>query len=489
MARTLDTRLPGRPPLRVLVIEDSAQDAELIVAELERGGYDVVWERVETADAMRAALGQTTWDLVLSDYSLPNFTGTAALNLLKTTGLDVPFVIVSGSIGEEMAVAALKSGAHDFFVKHGLSRLVPAIERELADVTARRDREQAQAELRRSEARKAAVLDSVLDCIVTIDTNGTVIEFNGAAEKTFGYTKAQAMGRQLADLIIPPAFREAHRAGLARYLTTGDGPVLGKIIEVTAVRSDGSEFPVELAITAIRSDGPPIFTGVLRDITTRKQVDETRSRLAAIVASSDDAILSTTLDGTIVTWNAGAERLYGYAADEMVGTSVMHFVPVERHEEHKGVLQRAAQGEHLQPFETQRLTHDGSRVDISLTVSPITESGGRVTGISTIARNITDRKQAEAEVRRLNDEIHLQRLRVFRATMTTVQDIMNNFLNSLQLVRLESEGRLPSELLTLFDGMIDEAASKLQMLANLQTVNEKEMEIGVGIEYPDSVSR
>ena len=105
-----------------------------------------------------------------------------------------------------------------------------------------------------SEARKAAILDSVLDCIVTMDADGKVIEFNAAAERTFGYTKAEVMGRPLADVIIPPALRAAHTAGLARYLATGEGPLLGKVIEVTAMRSDGTEFPVELAITAIRSD-------------------------------------------------------------------------------------------------------------------------------------------------------------------------------------------------------------------------------------------
>src|SRR5439155_21149055 len=161
------------------------------------------------------------------------------------------------------------AGANEFLVKSHLSRLVPALERVHADAAARREREIAQTALRRSEALKAAVLDSVMDSIVTIDAGGQVIEFNAAAERTFGYAKAEAIGRPLADLIIPPALREAHRGGLANYLATGEGPLLGRLIEVTAVRSDGLEFPVELSITTIRTEGPPIFTGVLRDITAR----------------------------------------------------------------------------------------------------------------------------------------------------------------------------------------------------------------------------
>jgi DNA-binding NtrC family response regulator len=159
------TPLSSRKPLRVLVVDDSQPDAELVIAELERGGYDVVWDRVQTADALKTALARDTWDVILSDYDMPSFTGPAALNLFKTTGQDLPFLIVSGTLDEESAVAALKAGAHDFFVKHRLTRLIPAIERELADVTARREHELAQTALRRSEARKAAVLDSVLDSL------------------------------------------------------------------------------------------------------------------------------------------------------------------------------------------------------------------------------------------------------------------------------------------------------------------------------------
>jgi PAS domain S-box-containing protein len=486
MSRTLNARGSGGQPLRVLIVEDSKPDAELIIVELKRGGYDVVWERVQTAEAMTTALQRATWDVILSDYDLPGFSAPAALDLLKTTGQDVPFLVISGTIDEEAAVAALKAGAHDFFVKQRLSRLIPALERALADVATRRARERAQAALRRSEARKAAVLDSVLDCIVTIDAAGNVIEFNAAAERTFGYTKAEAMGRPLADLIIPPALRSAHRAGLANYLATGEGPLLGKLIEVTAIRADGTEFPVELAITSIRSDGPPIFTGVLRDITARKQTHETLARLAAIVTSSDDAILSTSLDGIVLTCNAGAERLYAYSASDMIGQNMSLFVPTDKLGELMSIFQRVGVGERVDSFETECMRRDGSRVDISLTVSPITDANGHAIGASTIARNITERKQAEAEMRRLNAEIQRQRLRVFKATMTTVHDIVNNFLNSLQLIRMEAEGRLPAELLTLFDGMIVQAAMELRTLGDLETIKEKEMEIGTGIDYPGS---
>jgi PAS domain S-box-containing protein len=212
----------------------------------------------------------------------------------------------------------------------------------------------------------AAVLDSVLDCIITMDANGIVLEFNAAAARTFGYTKAEAIGRVLADLIIPPPLRAMHAAGLARYLSTGEGPLLGKLIEITAVRSDGSEIPVELAITAIQTGKTPIFTGVLRELTARRA--------------------------------------------------------------------------------------------------------------------------AEAELKRLNDEIQLQRLRVFKATMRTVQQIVNNMLNTLQLVHVEAAGELPPQALTLIERLIKETADELKALGDLETVTEKDMAIGQGIDYPGSPS-
>ena len=142
----------------------------------------------------------------------------------------------------------------------------------------------------------SAVLDSVLDCIITMDADGKVIEFNAASERTFGYTKAEAIGHTLADLIIPPPLRDAHAAGLARYLATGQGQLLGKLVEMTAMRSDGSEIPVELAITAIRSDRGPIFTGVLRDITERSRAEAAirqRAQLSALGAAVGLALTST----------------------------------------------------------------------------------------------------------------------------------------------------------------------------------------------------
>ena len=146
------------------------------------------------------------------------------------------------------------------------------------------DRKQAEEELRRSEARKTAILDSALDCIITIDHEGRINEFNPAAERTFGYRRNDVLGKLLSDVIIPPSDRERHRQGLARYHATGEARVLGKRVELTAMRVDGTEFPVELAISRIPMSGPPSFTGYLRDITQRRRAEEELRRSEAFLA-------------------------------------------------------------------------------------------------------------------------------------------------------------------------------------------------------------
>jgi cyclic di-GMP phosphodiesterase len=152
-----------RTPLRVLIVEDCEDDAELLLRELRRGGYDPVFERVETSQAMGTALARQDWDLVLADYGMPQFSGLAALALLQERGLDLPFIVVSGTIGEETAVAAMKAGAHDCLVKGKLARLVPAVERELREVSDRRARQQAERDLQRLNVELTRAYDTTLE--------------------------------------------------------------------------------------------------------------------------------------------------------------------------------------------------------------------------------------------------------------------------------------------------------------------------------------
>jgi len=259
-------------------------------------------------------------------------------------------------------------------------------------------RQQAQAQLSESKEREAAILYASLDAVITIDHQGRVLEFNPAAQKIFGYNRGEVLGREMGQLIIPPTLREQHRRGLTKYLATGEGPVIGKRLELTGMRADGTEFPVELTITPITGSEQPVFTGFVRDITERKRMEETRSQLSAIVESSDDAIMGKTLDGIITNWNEGAEKVYGYTADEVVGRPVSILIPPDLINELPSILNRLRTGESINHYETVRLRKDGQRINVSLTLSPIRDSAGNIVGAATIARDITERKQAEEQI-------------------------------------------------------------------------------------------
>src|SRR5262249_61722123 len=273
-------------------------------------------------------------------------------------------------------------------------------------------------------------------CIITIDHKGKIIEFNPAAEATFGYARVDVLGKSMSGLIIPPSLREKHNRGLEQCLSTGEGPVLGKRIEMTAMRADGTEFPVELAITRASLEGPPVFTGYVRDITERKQAEEAVTQLAAIVESSDDAIVGTSLEGVITSWNKGAEIIYGYSAEEVKGRPISILIPPDRLDERARLAERIKQGEHVAQYETIRLRKGGAQVHVCLTLSPVKDATGKITAVATIARDITERKRAESELQRL------QQLAAARERARLARDLHDSVLQSLAVAGLNLEAAI-----------------------------------------------
>jgi two-component system, cell cycle sensor histidine kinase and response regulator CckA len=263
----------------------------------------------------------------------------------------------------------------------------------MLDITERKERESA---VRESEARTRAMLDAGLDCIVTIDHEGLILEFNPAAERAFGYERADVIGEPMSELLIPLAMREAYSAGFRRFLATGEGPVLGQRIELPAMRADGTEFPAELSIVRVDVPGDPLFTAYIRDITERNKRERALLESAAIVGSSFDAVAGRTLEGLVTSWNAAAERTFGYSADEIIGRSIGILAPPERTDELDVINDRLRRGDSVERFETVRMRKDGTRIEVESTISPITDATGRLVGVSSISRDITARKRSEA---------------------------------------------------------------------------------------------
>jgi PAS domain S-box-containing protein len=266
-----DTVRPTR--LRVLIVEDSEDDTDLLLRALRRDGYDPVHLRVDTAAAMRAALDDHTWDIIIADYVMPQFSGPDALALLRDQGIDLPVIIISGQIGEDVAVAAIQTGAHDYLMKFNLSRLQPAIERALREVHERHEREQAQKALGESEASFRMILDTANDAFISINADGVITAWNRQAEITFGWPREEIIGQPLREAIIPPRYREAHQRGLHECLATGTGKELYKRMELTALHRDGHEFPVELAVWPTRVGDNYYFHAFIRDTTERKRAE------------------------------------------------------------------------------------------------------------------------------------------------------------------------------------------------------------------------
>ncbi len=269
-------------------------------------------------------------------------------------------------------------------------------------------------------ARVRAILDAAVDAIVTIDERGTIESINPAGERLFGYQACELAGQNVSRL-MPSPHHEQHDGYLAKYLATGRERVIGRTVEVAGQHRDGTIIPIELSVSEVRLGERRLFMGIVRDISERKRAEEAlakeeeRSRhLAAVVESSADAIISKDLEGIIRTWNKGAERLFGYSPEEMVGRPMAVLIPPERAGEEEEILGRLRRGERVEHFETVRLRKDGERIDVSATISPMRDATGRVTGASNVARDISERKRAEEALARYTDEVTESRDRIER---------------------------------------------------------------------------
>jgi PAS domain S-box-containing protein len=263
-------------------------------------------------------------------------------------------------------------------------------------------------ELQALEARNSAILEAALDCIITMDEGGRIVEFNPAAERTFGHRRDDVVGQVMADLIIPPGLRERHEQGLARYLATGEGPILGQRLELTAIRSDGAEFPVELAVTRVDVPGPPLFTAYLRDVTEQKrtlsELAGSQQLLQAMLDNSPALITITDVDGRYLFMNRSLADAFGIDRDAIDGLRATDLWPAQA-----AALSRAHDLEVIrtgQPLEYESVAArpDGDRT-YSTVKFPVFDARGNVYAAASIATDITESRAAAAAQQALGERL------------------------------------------------------------------------------------
>jgi PAS domain S-box-containing protein len=276
-------------PLHVLILEDRSEDAELALYELRRSGFAPVWQRVETEADYLAALDPAL-DLILADYALPQFDALRALELRRTRGLDIPFIIVSGAIGEEVAVAAMRQGAADYLLKDRLTRLGAAVEHALEQHQLRIEMHKAEQSLRESEVRLASVIDSAMDAIISVDSTQRIVLFNLAAEQVFQCKASEAIGQPI-ERFIPERYRNIHQIHMARFGQTGvTNRVMGHYDFITGLRWNGTEFPIEASISHAQAGEQQLYTVIMRDITARKQTEAALHESERFARATVDAL-------------------------------------------------------------------------------------------------------------------------------------------------------------------------------------------------------
>jgi PAS domain S-box-containing protein len=251
-------------------------------------------------------------------------------------------------------------------------------------------------EAEKAQRRLAAIIESSEDAIASKDLNGVITSWNKSAERLFGYAPEEIIGQPVT-LIIPPELHSDEPTILAKIRA-------GERIEhfqTVRVHKSGRLIDVSLTVSPIRDDKGNIVGAakIVRDVTRQKKLEEAALRLAAIVESSDDAIASKDLNGTITSWNRSAEKLFGYKAEEIIGKSVTLIIPPELHHDENFILSKIRRGEKIDHFETIRLHKNGERIEVSLTISPVKDDNGNVIGAAKIIRNITETNKIERALR------------------------------------------------------------------------------------------
>jgi PAS domain S-box-containing protein len=425
------TPLSGRDgtPARVLIADDNADMREYLARMLSP--HYQVEVAADGSAALERIRGRAP-DLIVADVMMPTLDGFELLNAVRADAATrlTPVILLSARAGEEARIEGLRAGADEYLVKPFSAReLLASIASQLALARLRRASERA---LRHQSEQHLTLLNRAPFGVYLVDADFRIVEVNPVALPMFGDIPGGLIGRAF-DEIVRILWRRDYADELVaifrRTLETGEPYVTS---DRTAFRIDrGTEESYEWRVDRITlPDGRYGLVCYVRDIGEQKKATAARAYLAALVDSADDAIIAKDLHGVIQSCNAAAERLFGYSSAELVGRPVRILIPPERQSEEDDILARLRRGERIEHFETVRITKDGRRLDIALTVSPVRDDSGRIIGASKIARNITMLKQAESERLRL-----LQEHAAVTETLNTVGALVASDLDRSKVVQ------------------------------------------------------
>ena len=350
----------------------------------------------------------TTWNTGaerIYGYSPGEAIGQPVTMLVPADRLDeVPRMLECLKRGETVdhfETVRLRKGGKEVQIELTVSPIRDALENIVGASTIGRDisvRKAAEKHLIQMEARYRGLLEAAPDAMVVVNQGGKIVLLNLQAEKEFGYRRDELVGQKVTN-IIPEGFAERLVADGLRTAADALAQQIGTGIELTARRKDGSEFPIEIMLSPLDGVDEILVTAAIRDITERKRREYDLSFLAAVVESSPDAIISLTPGGIVLTWNHGAERIFGYSAAEATGRSIQFLSPRGRPVEGLTLMERVERADTVEPFETVRVKKDGTQIHIALTLSSIKNSDGEVVGVSTVARDVTESKNLEEMLR------------------------------------------------------------------------------------------
>jgi PAS domain S-box-containing protein len=392
-------------PLRVLILEDHKTDAELMVYELRQAGYEPAWCRVDNETDYLKCLSSEL-DVILADYTLPQFNAMRALNLLKDCDMDIPFIVVTGTVGEEVVAECMRQGAKDYLLKDRLGRLGSAVERALQEKILNDEKQRAVAALRENEEKYRSLFESSPESITLVGLDGVVLDCNEATAVIAGLPRSELIGKPFLDLGILP------ESELPSILERFPQIVSGKLFvpfQVKVIRGGEEVLWLEIHLALLkREDEVYAIQVISRDITANKRAEEairsTNELLQALVNASPLAIDMVDTNESVKLWSPAAERLFGWTADEVLGAPLPFITEgkqIEVEEQVRSELHGAAQ----LGLETKRICKDGSAIDVQLWTAPLHGSEEEIIGSIGIIADITERKKAEQQIQALNAEL------------------------------------------------------------------------------------